>query len=314
MKTLLTASLLALLVAAPAAAQGQNADVRPGDTVRVVVEAPKEEKKESGGFSQSTKDWIDAVAKVVGLLSVFVAIIVAREQFRKNREESRRTRHQQANDLRWKKTELAKKVLDDMFTDPYASDAMLMLDWDPRTFYCRKHKSGKEVQRMVISWPEMWAAIRVVEKSFNDKEKFIRDCFDQFFGHMQIIEHYISVKLIEFKDVRYPFDYYIKSGLLKNRAAFKNFVETYHHPRATKFLSRFKGWDPKEPDASTPPPLSSSGTLPAAARAFFIFDCPPREEIFVLMLNEPQKIEQARDILRGGKHLHVNGCIVESAV
>lgn len=182
-----------------------------------------------------TKDLIDAISKCIGLLSVFVAIFVAWHQFEKNRQETERNRLQRNEELRWRKAGLGRDVLNEFWEDSFACDAMLMLDWTRRG-YC----IGKE-QDVIITLDEVWHALRVSDTSFTEKEKYVRDCFDHFFGMMQIIEHYLSINLIVFEDVNYPFNYY--AGKLKRkREVIMSFLQTYEYDKALVFLSRFDNW------------------------------------------------------------------------
>lgn len=50
-----------------------------------------------------------------------------------------------------------------------------------------------------------------------------------------------------------------------------------------------------------------------STRAYFMFGCPPDKETFVFELNEPTRIQEARDILNGKeKHrTHVSGLVVK---
>jgi hypothetical protein len=177
-----------------------------------------------------------------------------------------------------------------------------------------------------IGWNEMWAAVRIVERHFNDKERFIRDCFDAFFGHMQIIEHYLNIDLIDLADVVYPFDYYLYA-LDKNAFMFDNFVGAYHS-RAASFILRLREFEEKkkpaaQPDAEaeevTPPAdeeeeASESEEVAAEPCAYFLFDCPPRKERFVLCLEDPKKIAEARAILNDEAERHVHGTLVDSPI
>lgn len=177
------------------------------------------------------KDLIDAISKCVGLTSVFVAIFVAWHQVEKSREERSRSRELREEELRWRKASLARDILNEMWSDPYCVDAMLMLDWEVRDFKI-------DDDEVTITRDEVWAALRVVDNEFDDTESYIRDCFDHFFGMMQIIEHYININLIQFEDVTYPFGYF--SGKLKlKKSCVETFLESYEYDKALYFLKRF---------------------------------------------------------------------------
>ncbi|MDT5296038.1 MAG: hypothetical protein QOJ76_2918, partial [Acidobacteriota bacterium] len=330
-------------------------EVHPGQTARIVVGRQDEQ---GGGIDPWWKDFIDIMSKALTIVSIGVAVFLAVQQVSKNREEraknelerkerhdkesaenkkdreqSERNREQRAEDLeqrkielRWKKAGLARVMLDELHGDPYATDAMLMLDWSRREFCVKVNKNQPRGKMMEISWDEMWAGLRITERHFNEKEKFIRDCFDIFFGYMQTIEHYLSIDLIELTDVLYPFDYYI--SLLDKNAIMPDIFVGAYHPRAADFIKRVKDFQSKKDVTSPPyqdvifppyrevvsPPHREVVSPPQARAAYFLFDCPPGEERFVFRLEDSQKIEEARSILSGGVEKHVKGDIVEGAV
>jgi hypothetical protein len=186
-------------------------------------------------MDDSTKDWVDAISKIAGVLGVFVAILVARHQFGKSRQETKRDREQREEELRWRKASLARDVLNELWEDQYANDAMLMLDWSNREYNIAKDTAER------ITRDEVWTALRTAPTNFTTKEKYIRDCFDHFFGAMQIIEHYISINLVEFEDVKYPFNYFA-GKLSQKREVVETFLETYEYDKATAFLRRLDKW------------------------------------------------------------------------
>jgi hypothetical protein len=206
------------------------------------------------GMDPFTKDVIDAASKIGGVVSVLVAIFLAYYQVKKNRdergrqfnkereqkekeiEEGKRNREQREEELRWRKASLARDMLNEMWDDSYANNAMLMLDWSNREYNIGKD----QVER--IARAEMWEALRTHPTNFNAKEKYVRDCFDHFFGFMQILEHYISIGLIMFDDVKYPFGYF--AGKLNwKRDVVEAFLTKYEYDKAKEFLQRFESWN-----------------------------------------------------------------------
>lgn len=294
-------------------------EVHPGQTAKIVVGAQGEEAK---GIDPFWKDLADIFSKLLTFVSIGVAVFLAWQQFNKNRDDrtkdrdqSERNRVQREEDvaqrrveLRWRKAELSRDILKGLHEDPYATDMMTMLDWDDREFAV-KNSRGQPGKVEKISWEELWAALRIVERRFNDKEKFIRDCLDAFFGRMQTIEHYLSIDLIELEDVAYPFDYYVHT-LDKNPIMFGHFVDTYH-PRAASFVRRLKDFELRKggapPAEAAPPP----GPEPAA---YFMFDCPPGDERFYVRLEDGPVIAEARAILGGEYEWHLTGDIVGGEV
>ncbi len=192
------------------------------------------------GMDSFTKDVIDAASKIGGVISVFVAIFLAYDQVKRNRQqkddelkESKRSRKQREEELRWRKASLARDMLNEMWEDSYANDAMLMLDWSNR-----EYNTGKD-QLERIAREEMWEALRTDPTNFDSKEKYVRDCFDHFFGFMQMLEHYISINLIMFDDVKYPFSYFARKLDAKHDVV-EAFLTTYEYDKAKEFLNRFE--------------------------------------------------------------------------
>lgn len=350
--------LLCLGVAAAARAQDARATATPPDApnantntsgggagqVPLVVQSGEPVKIEVGrqaeppkGLNPLFKDWVDVVAKLGTPISLIVAVILAWQQIKKNRQEREKAEEerterqrkdieqkekdraqselnrqqreqdvkQRKDELRWRKAQLAREMLKELHDNPYAVDMMTMLDWNGREFSFR---SSREQPGRVekISWEEMWAALRITERNFNDKEKFVRDCADAFFGRMQTVEHYLTIDLIDLEDVVYPFEYYLYA-LSKNPTMFDNFIETYH-PRAASFIGRLKKHGSETDDA--PPEESDSG----GAAAYFMFDCPPGDERFCVRLEDPSVVSDARAILGNEYEWHLTGDIVTDAV
>ena len=204
-------------------------------------------------MDQYTKDFIDAASKIGGVLGVFVAIFLAYFQVRKNREERQfqiekdraqrekelqeaiSNRQQREEELRWRKASLAREILKDLWGDLYSADAMNMLDWSNRDYNIKPGLTES------ITREEMWVALRTSPTNFNQKEKYVRDCFDTFFGKMQTTEHYILISLVIFEDVEYPFNYFA-GKLAQNRQVVQRFLEKYEYHKALAFLSRLDNW------------------------------------------------------------------------
>jgi hypothetical protein len=196
---------------------------------------------EPAGMDPYTKDVIDAVTKLAGLLTVgggLCALWLQLRHWRDDRtkalDEQTRATELRREELRWRKASLARDALDDFLGDKLAADAMRMLDWSGRTFRVND-------QPISISTATILASLRIDNLEFKPEESFIRDCFDSFFGHMQLIQHFLNVHLLEFEDVQYPFSYY--AGLMaKQREVFRTFLLNYNYDLALRFLEHFDGW------------------------------------------------------------------------
>jgi hypothetical protein len=187
------------------------------------------------------KDLIDAIAKLAGLVTVAGGVVALAIQLSRWREERRaaatvqqQATAQRAEELHWRKVSLAREVVRELHHDERASDAMRMIDWGKRHYVVEG--TSQEITR-----DEVYEALRTSGGGFTSKEAFIRDCFDTFFGHFQLIQHSIDIGVLEFRDVTYPASYYA-GKMAKRRAVFQHFLDTYEYTLASKFLNKFEGY------------------------------------------------------------------------
>jgi hypothetical protein len=187
------------------------------------------------------KDLIDSLAKVAGLLTVAAGLATLWLQLHRWREDrlksigdQERTLELRREELRWRKASLARDVLDQLFRDTRAFNAMRMLDWSGRTYEV-------DGNRVVIGTQTMLHSLRIEELRFAPEEAFVRDSFESLFDHMQLIEHFLTMQLLEFDDVRYPFSYYADL-MAKRKSVFAAFLSKYGYTLAMEFLNRFSSW------------------------------------------------------------------------
>jgi len=299
------------------------------------------------GLNPWWKDMIDAASKIAGVIGIvftFVSIIIAgvlgynqvtrNREIRQNELEERKERLEQRKDeLNWKKEEarrkdaevrrekanLARTVLSDMADDTYASDAMSMLDWGERD-YDVKTTPGAPAMVELITERDMWAALRINELHFIPKERYIRDCFDHFLQVMEVLEHYIQIDLVDAADVGDPFAYFAKLMKEDGRWLYEYFIDEYHE-KAGSFLKRFPEWtrclscNGTNSKACKTCQGTGDYTIPNLDKAFFMFDCPPGKDRFILMLEDKEKIKIARErVLSRSEDLHVRGEIIPTTV
>ena len=60
--------------------------------------------------------------------------------------------------------------------------------------------------------------------------------------------------------------------------------------------------------------VPASGQQVEPAEAYFVFDCPPATDTFVIKLTDPQRIQQARDIIATGARKIVAGTLIKQPV
>ena len=147
----------------------------------------------------------------------------------------RHNREQRQKELRWNKSKEAKKILDELFDNKLATDAMKMLDWSGREY---EIKAGLKER---IHAHEILIGLRVNNLSFSRKEAYIRDCFDQYFDKLSYIQHLITTGLIDFNDISAPIEYYVDL-MVKNKEIFFNFLECYGYTDTLMLLNRFDQW------------------------------------------------------------------------
>lgn len=210
------------------------------------------------------KDWAEVVFGAGSLLAVIFGIVKIRDDLRnaqaqrirdakqaadasRQREEERRkelheatlSREQRDREQQWRKAGLAREMLKEMLTDPRATDAMLMLDWGSREY-------DVDDVWMTITKEEVLEALRIEDEVFEDHEVYVRDCFDAFFGTMQMTQYNIDIDLVNRSDVDYPFSYYA-SKMQDDKEAFLKFLTKYRYDLALKFLDTFRSWSGSDP-------------------------------------------------------------------
>jgi hypothetical protein len=174
------------------------------------------------------KDWIQPLTFlggfIVGAFGLFKAV-----------SEMRESREQRAEELRWKRANAAKELLDDIHNHDLAKIAVHMMDWFERQAeYVLP--SGK---RETITYAEVLVALaKNHEEPVQPQEVYIRDCFDWFFYRLDRIEHYIRRGLIDFEDVKAVFHVYARD-IAKNKDTYDAFLVFHEYDLARAFLKRY---------------------------------------------------------------------------
>jgi hypothetical protein len=165
------------------------------------------------------------IAIIGGLIAAYKVLIELKQ--------SRIQRHQ---DLRWKQANAARELLKEMLASKSATDATIMIDWTGREFQM------KDERKTTITFEEIQNALRIDNLLFTSKEAYIRDCADAFLFHIELIEQAIRNELIEFKDIKFPMEYYI-SAMKKNDLynAYYSFIKEYNYKNSERFFGRFNG-------------------------------------------------------------------------
>ncbi len=186
-------------------------------------------------MSQNLKDCFQigawAIAIIGGLITAYKAV-----------KEMQRSNEQRREDMRWKQAEMAKKCLDEIFSNSQARAALRMLDWTG-AIYAKPDgtKTGP------IKHEERRVALRAKSTFFfpsGDDGPFIRDAYDELFDGFERLEHFIRIKLILFEDVKQPLSYYVgKLAVQEERVVIQPFLKEYGFQLAQDFLHRFPVWN-----------------------------------------------------------------------
>lgn len=141
---------------------------------------------------------------------------------------------QRKKEHRWRKAELAKNLIDEIYDKEESHNALLLID--------DLHKViRKEGEKIDISIEEVISALSNLEKESNEKIDYIYTCFDILFYYFDRLEGFINIGLIDMEDVSYPAEYYIKQ-LSKNMDIHMNYINHIGYKRAGDFIRRFEDY------------------------------------------------------------------------
>lgn len=179
---------------------------------------------------------LQAVAWLVAAVGGTVAASKAVIELRKANEERREARANEERDLRWRKAEMSKKLLDETFSNEGIVDAFNIVDFDGWEFV--EDDSGATIS---VYHEELVEILRVENMDLSDSEIVVRDRFDSMllqFGH---IEHYINISLVLAGDVMTPLEYYAKR-CAEHEEAISRYGETLGGQLGVAFLRRFPSY------------------------------------------------------------------------
>ncbi|MDT4806220.1 hypothetical protein FQZ97_390470 [compost metagenome] len=171
----------------------------------------------------SVKDLVTTIATIIGVPTALLAAWKAIIEFREGNVEKRR-------ENRLKQASAAKIELESLFSDPMARAAMQMLDWSGRS-----HNTGTKYQPIFFN--DLGPGLRTFDLTLNERDAYIRDCFEKFFDHLSMIEHLISIDYINFEDIAVPVRYYAKK-IIDHRHAYDPFLDAYGYDMAKRFIER----------------------------------------------------------------------------
>lgn len=190
----------------------------------------------SPGMDPYTKDLIEVIAKVGGLVAVAATLLTFGLQLRRWRhdrtralDEQQQATVQRREELRWKQAAAAKSLNDEMLEDPQAGTAFRLLDYPSAPIQV----DAKEV---TITAQEILRALDPSIPARDATSRTIREAFDALFYYLATMEHYVASSLVLPVDVAYPLDYYYWH-FERLRAPFDAYLKWYGLERAFRFLT-----------------------------------------------------------------------------
>jgi hypothetical protein len=169
--------------------------------------------------------------EIVQAASFGAAIFTAWTGFGKIHRDRREAINQAKRDLEWRQTVEAQAAIRRMTGDHKAQDAMKMLDWNGR------HYEIRPGVRERITWNDVRIGLRTQPGRFVPKEVFIRDRFDCFFDHFQLIQQQIDNHIFSASQIKYPVGYYYKRiKHAHNWRAFREFIHKYDYELAKRLI------------------------------------------------------------------------------
>ena len=167
--------------------------------------------------------WIAAI--IAGLTTAAIAI----RNFRKSIDERKL-------DLLWKQASAAKDFVHEIHENEFAFAAISMMDW----FVIDKAGNFNKGKITELKYPEVLEAIpKIKDRSYNDKEHYILDCFDWFFYYIDRTEQHIVDGLFLFDNVKYIFYPYYRK-IYQNKELYLLFMKERYYLLAPDFFKRFE--------------------------------------------------------------------------
>lgn len=174
-----------------------------------------------------TIEILKLVIPALGIPAVLVAAFKGIAEIRSNtREKKRENRHKQAA--------AARDILKDLFSNERARAAMQMLDWSGRNY-------TDGTSSFTIHTNELAPALRTHDAIFlgpeGEKQKYIRDCFEEFYDKVLLMEHYVNIDFLHFSDVAVPLAYYAQI-IVRSPSTYHPFLKDYGYEGALAFFEK----------------------------------------------------------------------------
>jgi hypothetical protein len=175
-----------------------------------------------------------SVLVLVGVPGSLIAAWKVIVEFRNSNNEKAKEVAEKAYENRQRQANSARDALEQLFSSQRARSAMQMLDWDGRTYRDGEHEH-------TIYFRNLGSALRTEHTEFSPTECFIRECFEDFFDKIELMQHFVDVGFLNFDDLSVPIKYYALK-IVDNLSIFESFLDNYGYPRAKLFFERAAQW------------------------------------------------------------------------
>jgi hypothetical protein len=190
------------------------------------------------------------------LASVLLAILTVVKFW----SETKLSREQRERDLRWRQAQAAKELNDEMLTDPEAWAALQMIDSEgARSFKLPSEKFAQIGQGDIV-------AALANTNDVDEKPAYIRDCFDSLFYYMAMLQHYQQSTLIQSADVEFPIHYYL-SRLRDLEPPVREYIDRFKLDRTKQFLQAHAQRPRVAQSAAKPRPALEAAAASGSASA-----------------------------------------------
>jgi hypothetical protein len=183
----------------------------------------------SPGMHREIMDEVQLGFWIIAAISAIVTAAIGISTFRKSIGERKL-------DLKWKQADAAKQFILEIHTNPFSGAAISMLDW----FVIDKPDNFDKSKFTEIKYEDVLGAIpKISSRTYNEKERYILDCFDWFFYYVDRTEQHIIDGLFLFDNVKYIFYPYFKK-ISSHQDLYEIFMKERCYLLAPNFWNRFK--------------------------------------------------------------------------
>jgi hypothetical protein len=149
--------------------------------------------------------------------------------------EYRETRVQRQRELAWDQAKALRELIEAIYNEPQARDALLMLDYTKREY---EVKPGESVK---ITHQDVEQGLRTKNLAFPAPEAYVRDCFDSLFRRLEDIEYAVEIGLVREDHVSHAINYFFWR-MARYRSVLQPFLDAYGYTNVLRLLDRSPHW------------------------------------------------------------------------